>query len=419
MSGSSLASLRIFEALCGEACFGDVIVVTTMWDTLQTQAAKELAEEREVALQREEIFFGRLKRRGAGFRRSSDDEPSSSVVDAIADRRTSVTLAVQKELMLGPDVKLADTSAGRLLGGDLTAARQKLEKRLILIETSSEGSEDDVGMIADIREQMRLLEATAGDQEHLNVTYDELTRERQVSLELDTARNVGRADDTPKSAAEVKLEVEIAKLKQDNEKLQKGQKRLYRSTERELAQQHTQIQSLEDRLAQEKAQRDNKPRMSFGLFDFLLGRIAKASTLKTENTITIQEEIREPKPREARAPRISKALQQDRRGQDTTVRASAPQSGIDHTNSAVIVAPPSPPAKEVQSSEKDLVAARARPHPAEHTTQNGGFPANVIIDPSGIRRNYSSSSSQAIARNIPSYGEQQNNAQYWTHQYGA
>ncbi|KAF2624832.1 hypothetical protein BU25DRAFT_314465, partial [Macroventuria anomochaeta] len=180
MAGSSLAALRIFEALCGEACFGDVTVITTMWDTLQTQAARDLAQDRELALQHEQNFFGRLRSKGAEFRRSSEDGPSgTAVIDAIAGRTKPVTLAVQTEMMSNANIKLADTTVGRYLDGNLKLARRKLEKRLNQVEVySREDLDDNDDLISDIREQIRLLDKTTGNPEYLNVTYEELRKER-------------------------------------------------------------------------------------------------------------------------------------------------------------------------------------------------------------------------------------------------
>ena len=412
MAGSSLASLRIFEALCGEACFGDVTVVTTMWDTLQTQAAKDLAQDRELALQHEENFFGRLRSKGAEFNRSSDDGPSgTAVIDAIAGRSKPVTLAVQTEMMSNANIKLADTTVGRYLYGNLTLARQRLEKRLNQVEAHSrEDLDDNDDLIADIREQIRLLDKTAGDPEYLNVTYEELRRERRIKLEADMAQDVERELDTAKSAAKLKLEHEIERLKQDNKELHQGQKQLNKARERELAQQHTQIQSLEVALAHEKAQRDNMYRIP-GFFDFLLGRTAKVSTTKNETILAAHGEIREFRQRESRPSRSKKPRQQDRRAPDAAVRAAMSHSAIDHTS-------PADPGISQTSMNGGLpayehsVITTARSTSPENPTHNGGFPANVIIDPSGIRRNYSMPSSLAISRTIPVYENQQNNSPF-------
>ncbi|KAJ4335274.1 hypothetical protein N0V95_008947 [Ascochyta clinopodiicola] len=197
-------------------------------------------------------------------------------------------------MMSDVNFKLADTTVGKYLGGNLELARQNLKKRLNRVEASSRedpDDDDDNDLIADIREQMRLLDKTARDPEYLNITYEELKREHRSKLKADMTQDIGHELDTAKTTAELKLEHEIERLRHDNRELQQDQKQLNKVREKEFTQQHTQIQSLEDALAYEKAQRDNKYKIP-GFFDFLLGRTAKASATKSSMSLeqTVQKD---------------------------------------------------------------------------------------------------------------------------------
>lgn len=86
MSGSSLKSIRIFEALCGEGCFDAVTVVTTMWDDLQTETARNAAETRESTLRSRLEFFGHLIEKGAVFQRL-EYPTKSSIAEQVGSRK--------------------------------------------------------------------------------------------------------------------------------------------------------------------------------------------------------------------------------------------------------------------------------------------------------------------------------------------
>ena len=416
MSGSSLASLRTFEALCGEAHFGDVTVITTMWDTLQTQTAKNLAQERESALQKEENFFGRLKSGGAEFKRSCDSGSSgATVIDTIVDRGKSVILRVQEELMSNANIKLADTTVGKYVDGNLKLIRQKLEARLNQVEAyDKEEMGDNDELIADIRDQIRLMDQTAGNPEYLNITYEELRREGRVRLETDMVHDVEHGEDTGKSASELKLEHENERLRQDSKELQ-GQKKLNKAQEREIAQRDTRIKGLKDALAHERAQRDNRYKFP-GFFDFIRGRSAMVPMAENEITSVAYGEMRESRQRESRPSRSRKSSQQDRKALDTRARSTMSHSSIEYAKTADYEASHASLNGGPLAYEHSFVTT-ARSTSPETFSSNGGFPSNVIIDPSGIRRNYSIPSSPVIPRTIPVYEEQQTSPQILAYQH--
>jgi hypothetical protein len=378
--------------------------------------ARDLAQERESALQKEENFFGRLRNGGAEFKRSGNDGPSgATVIDAIVDRGKPVILGVQEELMSNANIKLADTTVGKYVDGNLRLIRQKLEARLNQIEAyDKEEMGDNDELIADIRDQIRLMDQTAGNPEYLNITYEELRREGRTRLETDKAHDVERGEDIGKSASELKLEHENERLRQDSKELQ-GQKKLNKAQEREIAQRDTRIKSLKDALAHERAQRDNRYKFP-GFFDFLRGRSAIISVPENEITSIAYGEVRESRQREPRPSRSRKSSQQDRRVLDTRTRTTISHSSIEYAKTADHEALHAPLNSSPPAHEHSFVTT-ARSTSPETFSSNGGFPSNVIIDPSGIRRNYSIPSSPAIPRTIPVYGEQQTSPQILAYQH--
>ncbi|KAJ8111812.1 hypothetical protein OPT61_g5685 [Boeremia exigua] len=148
MSNSSIKSLRIFEALCGEACFRDVMIVTTMWDLLRTPDALQSAERREATLQSRDNFFGHLMKSGARYARHKDTRSSSiDIVENLVNRQSNVILALQRELERGSATTLVDTTVGKYLEGDLRDMRKRYETKIAQLEAYNNalvGEDDDM-----------------------------------------------------------------------------------------------------------------------------------------------------------------------------------------------------------------------------------------------------------------------------------
>ncbi|KAH6639506.1 P-loop containing nucleoside triphosphate hydrolase protein, partial [Boeremia exigua] len=135
MSNSSIKSLRIFEALCGSACFKDVTIITTMWDLLQTPDALQAAERREAALKSRDNFLGRLITGGAQYARHKDARSSSiEVIESVVNQQRKVVLALQEELQRDSATTLVDTTVGKYLEGDLRDMRKKYETKIAQLE---------------------------------------------------------------------------------------------------------------------------------------------------------------------------------------------------------------------------------------------------------------------------------------------
>lgn len=184
MSNSSLKSLRIFEALCGDACFEDVTVVTTMWDMLHTQEAVQAAENREVTLQSRQDFFARLIQGGARYARHTDTRTSSiDIVENLVKRNRKVSLAMQKELQQNSTVTLVDTTVGKLIEGDLRDMRKKYETKIAQLEAYNNASgEPDGDIDLAVEHDKNLISKIDTDIDFLHLTFEHLRKECGIKM---------------------------------------------------------------------------------------------------------------------------------------------------------------------------------------------------------------------------------------------
>ncbi|KAG9186351.1 hypothetical protein G6011_02907 [Alternaria panax] len=180
MSGSSLKSLRIFEKICGERHFRDVVVVTTMWSSLKTVEARDAAMTRQQTMEERPEFFGNLMRAGARMEKHQGDSQSGiRIVESLADRRKTVVLQLQHEMRGG--VKLEGTTAGKYLEGELAHTRKRYEAQKRELEECAEEARDDDDLRGEFFEQVedctRLVNNIINDQGSLAVTLEDMRNE--------------------------------------------------------------------------------------------------------------------------------------------------------------------------------------------------------------------------------------------------
>ncbi|KAI4714350.1 hypothetical protein J4E89_000029 [Alternaria sp. Ai002NY15] len=183
MSGSSLKSLRIFEKICGERHFQDVVVVTTMWNSLKTKEAQDAAMMREKMMGERPEFFGNMMGNGARMERYQGDTYSGiRIVELLADRRGTITLQLQREMERGVATKLEDTTAGRYIDGELANAREKYETQKRELEECAEDTGDDDDLKSEYVEQAedctRMVKNITADQKSLSVTLEDMRNEQ-------------------------------------------------------------------------------------------------------------------------------------------------------------------------------------------------------------------------------------------------
>ncbi|KAF8159709.1 hypothetical protein B0H34DRAFT_858458 [Crassisporium funariophilum] len=122
MAGTPLKHLKTFRKLCGNAAFGHVILVTTMWDEVSENEGNQREDELRSKYWHSMIAGGS---RTGRFDRTRDS--AWDIVSQFQGARCSILL--QRELV-DLSMDLADTSAGKMLFGWLVDFIKKIKKSL-------------------------------------------------------------------------------------------------------------------------------------------------------------------------------------------------------------------------------------------------------------------------------------------------
>jgi hypothetical protein len=218
MSGSSLKSLRIFEKICGERHFQDVVVVTTMWNSLKTTEAQDAATMREKMMEERPEFFGSMLRAGARIERYQGDICSGiRIVEILADRRKTVFLQLQDEMRRDATMKLEGTTAGRYIDGELANTRERYEMQKRELEECAEEALDDEDLRSEFFEQVedctRLVNNIKNDQESLSVTLEDMRNEQAAWCNIGHNEKAEDSVHGDNSARISELEHEVQGLK--------------------------------------------------------------------------------------------------------------------------------------------------------------------------------------------------------------
>ena len=100
MSGSSLRSLKVFKALCGEEknVFKHVVLATTMWGNLNGPGlSKAVGAERRDELLRTKKWWGMMHKRGSIVYHYTDTRESAmTIISDLIALRTTVVLDIQR-----------------------------------------------------------------------------------------------------------------------------------------------------------------------------------------------------------------------------------------------------------------------------------------------------------------------------------
>ncbi|RDL31500.1 uncharacterized protein BP5553_09709 [Venustampulla echinocandica] len=134
MTGASRMNLEMLRAVCGEHYFQNVVLVTSMWDTIPAARPLSEFEAREAELMASTEFLGDLVDKGANPRRYLGDGPSATqIVDVLCNKHQAPPLKITLEL--SRSMQIEDTTAGRILTAEL---RKREKKRLHEIEEERE-----------------------------------------------------------------------------------------------------------------------------------------------------------------------------------------------------------------------------------------------------------------------------------------
>ena len=137
MEGSSVKNLRMFRELCGEKNFSNVILCTTMWD----QVGEEDGRGREEELKSTRTFWGSLISRGAQVVRHQGDLTASArkIAESLIQKDT-IALKLQEEL--DRNGSLSNTSAGRVLTGEIEVMKKKHQEEMEALRAEIRASSD-------------------------------------------------------------------------------------------------------------------------------------------------------------------------------------------------------------------------------------------------------------------------------------
>lgn len=302
MAGSSLASLRMFEKICGPECFPQITIATSFWSLLQDDESK-IGEEREKTLRDDDMFFGKLIKGGAKMKRYADSyEDARDIVESFFERQKDVVLAIQREMVDGR-MALVQTSVGQYLNGDLEAVRDKYERTLQELSREYDeaiAEEQDEDTVTTISEEKKVCEERIKQsevaQKSLLVTYEDMICRQQDLLSQAPSATHRVTSAQEKSARELELEEQLERVQMDHFREMNNARR---SKEAEVTGAYLQgyedrKRMLEQNLADERAGKvtaTNNEKMTLGQilsnaftesFDFIQGA-TRASSFPQES----------------------------------------------------------------------------------------------------------------------------------------
>jgi len=138
MEGSSMKNLRMFRELCGEKNFSNVILCTTMWDKVEEEEGRR----REQELRNKQTFWGSLVSRGAQVmqHRGPDLAASAKKIAESLIQKDTIVLQLQEEL--DRSGTLSNTSAGRLLTGEIEDIKKKHQEEMAALKAEMQANND-------------------------------------------------------------------------------------------------------------------------------------------------------------------------------------------------------------------------------------------------------------------------------------
>ncbi|KAI1412212.1 P-loop containing nucleoside triphosphate hydrolase protein [Hypoxylon sp. FL1857] len=131
LQGSARRNVKLFEDLCGDTAFRNVILVTTMWDITE----KGLAEEREKQLRSKREYWGYMVDKGSEILRHDNSKESAlQVIEHLIKKNSRVILNVQDEIVNG-NQPLNQTTVGQGVLKVLAEQTDKFTKELKSLES--------------------------------------------------------------------------------------------------------------------------------------------------------------------------------------------------------------------------------------------------------------------------------------------
>ncbi|KAL4062203.1 P-loop containing nucleoside triphosphate hydrolase protein [Scleroderma yunnanense] len=138
VGGSARRDLRMFQELCGEEAYENVIVVTNMWGTVPHEDG--VAREHELATK--DIFYKPiLERKGIMLRHDNTRESAHRILEQLV-RKEPAVLRIQRELAEGIDI--TQTAAFRQLDRELSELALQHQKNLEQLKADMARAEQEM-----------------------------------------------------------------------------------------------------------------------------------------------------------------------------------------------------------------------------------------------------------------------------------
>jgi hypothetical protein len=131
VTGSSRLNLNIAKALCGERFYSRLALLTTMWNKMPSDEARELCTKRETQILTSPTFWGEMNERGCQHARF--DGSSACGMDFLKQlldlgQPSPGSFAYEQELRAG--APLEHTKAGAIIMAEREKRRKQLEEEL-------------------------------------------------------------------------------------------------------------------------------------------------------------------------------------------------------------------------------------------------------------------------------------------------
>ncbi|RXW18647.1 hypothetical protein EST38_g7208 [Candolleomyces aberdarensis] len=153
MGAVAKKNLVMFQKMCGEHAYPNVVIVTTRWNEVNTL----VAESRESELRSKDAFFRSIAEAGAPLMRYGRTEACTQTIIRKALERQPVVLTIQQQMVV-KGKKVADTDAGMRLQVErmdsIEKCKEVLKGLVQQIEVLKEGNDTDglKGLEGDVRE---------------------------------------------------------------------------------------------------------------------------------------------------------------------------------------------------------------------------------------------------------------------------
>jgi hypothetical protein len=151
VQGTEKRRTRLFEKVCGPNVSPNIVIGTTMWSEMSSQAEGDRRTQERVA---DKTFWGAMVGQGARVEKHNDGPRSARRIIQMVVNKKAVALQMQLELV-AKDGKVVDTSAGKQLDADLGQDSAKVQRKIEDLRNERNAADE----IRELRAQLQQVEA--------------------------------------------------------------------------------------------------------------------------------------------------------------------------------------------------------------------------------------------------------------------